>query len=82
MKPGDLGVALVHIFKFQGERIAELWDMGQPVPGIHPTKTGCFRFHPKSDAPALRRKESQMKQVKDYCTLGRTGLKVSRSAWV
>src|SRR5262245_9252691 len=30
-KPGDLGAAVVHIFRFDGDRIAEVWDMGQPV---------------------------------------------------
>src|SRR5262245_66120225 len=31
-KPGDLGAAVVHIFKFEGNLIVELWDMGQAVP--------------------------------------------------
>jgi predicted SnoaL-like aldol condensation-catalyzing enzyme len=31
-KPDDRGVALVHIFRFEGDRIAELWDVGQTVP--------------------------------------------------
>jgi predicted SnoaL-like aldol condensation-catalyzing enzyme len=26
------GFALVHIFRFEGGRIVELWDVGQPVP--------------------------------------------------
>src|SRR6185436_13939515 len=38
MKPGDLGVALVHIFKFQGDRIVELWDLGEPVPESSPNE--------------------------------------------
>lgn len=42
MKPGDLGVALVHIFKFQGDRIVELWDLGQPVPENSPNENGIF----------------------------------------
>lgn len=29
--PGDAGAAVVHIFRFEGDRIAELWDLGQPV---------------------------------------------------
>ena len=30
--PGELGYALVHIFRFEGEHIAELWDIAQAVP--------------------------------------------------
>jgi predicted SnoaL-like aldol condensation-catalyzing enzyme len=41
-KPGDLGVAVVHIFKFQGDRIVELWDLGQPVPENSPNENGMF----------------------------------------
>jgi predicted SnoaL-like aldol condensation-catalyzing enzyme len=32
LNPGDLGVATVHIFRFDGNRIVELWDVGQAVP--------------------------------------------------
>jgi len=32
LKPGDPGVATVHIFRFDGNRIVELWDVGQAVP--------------------------------------------------
>src|SRR5262245_8868320 len=32
LKPGGQEMALVHIFRFAGDRIAELWDIGQPVP--------------------------------------------------
>ena len=28
----DLDMAVVHIFRFEGDRIAELWDIGQAVP--------------------------------------------------
>lgn len=41
-KPGDLGVALVHIFRFEGDRIVELWDLGQPVPDDSPNENGMF----------------------------------------
>lgn len=40
--PGDLGIALVHIFRFEGDRIAELWDLGQPVPEHSPNENGMF----------------------------------------
>ena len=42
MQPGEPGVALVHIFKFQGDRIVELWDVGQPVPENSPNENGMF----------------------------------------
>ena len=41
-KPGDLGAAVVHIFRFQGDRIVELWDMGQSVPENSPNENGMF----------------------------------------
>ena len=41
-KPGDRGAAVVHIFRFQGDRIAELWDLGQPVPEDSPNEHGMF----------------------------------------
>lgn len=37
--PADAGLATVHLFRFEGDRIAELWDLGQPVP---PNKNGMF----------------------------------------
>jgi predicted SnoaL-like aldol condensation-catalyzing enzyme len=42
MKPEDRGVALVHIFRFKGDRLAELWDLGQPVPENSPNENGMF----------------------------------------
>jgi len=41
-KPGDLGVAVVHIFRFEGDLISELWDVGQPVPENSPNENGMF----------------------------------------
>ena len=41
-RPGDLGAALVHIFRFEGDRIAELWDVAQPVPADSPNADGMF----------------------------------------
>ena len=35
-------VALVHIFRFEGDRVAELWDIGQPVPDDTPNENGMF----------------------------------------
>jgi predicted SnoaL-like aldol condensation-catalyzing enzyme len=41
-QPGELGAAVVHIFKFQDDRIVELWDVGQPVPDNSPNENGMF----------------------------------------
>jgi predicted SnoaL-like aldol condensation-catalyzing enzyme len=41
-KPGDAGFAVIHIFRFEGDRIAELWDVGQPVPEENPNSDGMF----------------------------------------
>lgn len=42
LKPGDLGVATVHVFRFEGDRIVELWDVGQAVPEKTLNKYGMF----------------------------------------
>ena len=42
MNPDDRGFALVHIFRFEGDRIAELWDLGQAVPDESPNENGMF----------------------------------------
>ena len=42
MKPNDKGIALVHIFRFEGALIAELWDIGQPMPDDSPNENGMF----------------------------------------
>jgi predicted SnoaL-like aldol condensation-catalyzing enzyme len=42
MKPSDAGIAVVHLFRFEAGRIAELWDVGQPVPAESPNKDGMF----------------------------------------
>jgi len=41
-QPGDLGVAVVHIMRFEGQRIVELWDLGQPVPQQSANEHGMF----------------------------------------
>ena len=41
-RPGEPGIAVVHIFRFEGDRIAELWDVGQPVPAENPNADGMF----------------------------------------
>ena len=42
LNPGEPGMAVVHIFRFDANRIAELWDVGQPVPGESPNANGMF----------------------------------------
>ena len=34
--------ALVHIFRFEGDRVAELWDISQEVPADSPNQYGMF----------------------------------------
>jgi predicted SnoaL-like aldol condensation-catalyzing enzyme len=41
-KPDDPGFALVHIFRFEGHRIAELWDVGQALPKDSINENGFF----------------------------------------
>jgi predicted SnoaL-like aldol condensation-catalyzing enzyme len=42
MRPGDPGIAVVHLFRFENGRIAELWDIAQPVPEKSPNQHGMF----------------------------------------
>ncbi|MEI3607556.1 nuclear transport factor 2 family protein [Pseudogracilibacillus sp. SE30717A] len=41
-KQGDLGGAVVHIFRFHNDLIVELWDVGQPIPDNSPNENGVF----------------------------------------
>lgn len=41
-QPHDRGAAVVHIFRFTGNRIVELWDVGQPVPEQSINGNGMF----------------------------------------
>ncbi|WP_113927897.1 nuclear transport factor 2 family protein [Bacillus sp. P14.5] len=40
--PEDRGAAVVHIFRFQEDRIVELWDAGQAIPEDSPNENGVF----------------------------------------
>lgn len=40
--PEDLGVAVVHIFRFKDNQIVEMWDVGQLIPKDSPNKNGMF----------------------------------------
>src|SRR5262245_8942746 len=40
--PGERGFSVVHIARFDGDRIVELWDIVQPVPEDSPNTDGAF----------------------------------------
>ena len=41
-KPSDPGAGVVHIFRFEDDKIVELWDLGQPVPLETVNENGMF----------------------------------------
>jgi predicted SnoaL-like aldol condensation-catalyzing enzyme len=41
-RPGELGSGVVHIFRFAGDRIAELWDVGRAVEESSINENGMF----------------------------------------
>jgi predicted SnoaL-like aldol condensation-catalyzing enzyme len=40
--PQDMGAAVIHIFRFEGGKIAELWDFGQAIPEEQINENGMF----------------------------------------
>lgn len=40
--PSDIGFAVVHILKFDSDKIVELWDLGQPIPKDSINENGMF----------------------------------------
>ena len=40
--PDTPAIAVVHIFRFEGDRVAELWDIGQEGPKDSPNENGMF----------------------------------------
>ena len=40
--PDEPEIAVVHIFRFEGDFIAELWDVGQVAPAESPNQNGMF----------------------------------------
>ena len=40
--PTDPDVAVVHIFKFEGNKVVELWDLGQLLSKDSPNRNGAF----------------------------------------
>jgi predicted SnoaL-like aldol condensation-catalyzing enzyme len=41
-RPGEAGIAAVHLFRYQGQKIIEIWDINQPVPVDSPNQDGMF----------------------------------------
>ena len=42
-QPGGRAIAVVHIMRFKGERIAELWDVAVEEPADSPNENGMFQ---------------------------------------
>ena len=40
--PDQPDIAVVHMFRFEGDRIAELWDVGMEAPKDSPNENGLF----------------------------------------
>jgi predicted SnoaL-like aldol condensation-catalyzing enzyme len=40
--PDKAAIAVVHIFRFEDDKIAELWDVGMEVPKDSPNENGAF----------------------------------------
>ena len=40
--PDRPAIAVVHIFRFEADKIAELWDVGMEVPQDSPNENGAF----------------------------------------
>ncbi len=38
----DMEIAVVHIFRFENDKIVELWDLGQPISKDSPNENGLF----------------------------------------
>jgi predicted SnoaL-like aldol condensation-catalyzing enzyme len=42
IRPGEAGQAAVHIFRFNDDRIVEIWDCVLPIPADSPNGDGAF----------------------------------------
>jgi len=38
----DMTIAVVHIFRFENDKVVELWDLGQPVQKSSPNENGII----------------------------------------
>ena len=41
-EPGGKELALMHLFRFKGDKIVEMWDCSQEIPVDMPNKDGAF----------------------------------------
>lgn len=42
ISPDEPGMTVVHLFRFEGEKIAEMWDIGAALPADSPNADGAF----------------------------------------
>ena len=42
LKQDEVGIAVVHIIRFENEKIAEMWDLGQVIAKDSPNENGLF----------------------------------------
>ncbi len=42
LSPGEPDFAVAYIFRFKGDKVVELWDIGQPVLADYPNVDGMF----------------------------------------
>ncbi len=42
LKPGELEMIVVHLIRFQNDKIVEFWDCGQAIPKDNPNQDGAF----------------------------------------
>lgn len=42
VRQGEPGMAAIHLFRFQGDKIVELWDIGESIPVNSPNQDGVF----------------------------------------
>ena len=42
LRQGEAGMAAIHLFRFQGNKIVEMWDIGEPIPADSPNQDGVF----------------------------------------
>lgn len=41
-RAGETGIVAIHLFRFQEDKIEELWDINQPIPADSPNQDGVF----------------------------------------
>jgi predicted SnoaL-like aldol condensation-catalyzing enzyme len=41
-RAGETGIAATHLFRFQEDKIEELWDIDQPIPADSLNRDGVF----------------------------------------